>query len=229
MGSGRPCTASQMAMWPHGREGRGAARDFRVFGCTVDPNGRRYITEELALQKWRLPDKGAWSFLQGPSLIPELFEALRSAGKMLTQHDMGWRAKSGVPERGVYAKFNTVMAELLRLMVTNDQYNLYRSHSGEYAARQMMMLESAAARNPKVPDVEGLDLMVAGKTNTQGGIEATGFNQWLTGVQRDQSLVMKQGRLLREERAAEQKRGNNSNNNYNNNSNYKGDSRNKGE
>eukprot|EP00971_Amphidinium_carterae_P348897 6490727-Amphidinium_carterae.5 len=143
---------------------------------------------------------------------------------------MDWRAKSGVPERGVYAKFHTAMAELLRLMVTNDQYDLFRSHSGEYAARWMMLLESAAARNPKVPDMEGLELMVAGKFNTQGGIEATGFNQWLTGVQRDQAQVMKQGRLLREERAAEQKRGNNNHNNNNNyNSNHKGDNKNKGE
>eukprot|EP00971_Amphidinium_carterae_P056215 1109340-Amphidinium_carterae.1 len=43
------------------------------------------------------------------------------------------------------------MAELLRLMVTADQYDLYHSHSGEYAARWMMLLESAASRNPKVP------------------------------------------------------------------------------
>eukprot|EP00971_Amphidinium_carterae_P046513 916303-Amphidinium_carterae.1 len=120
------------------------------------------------------------------------------------------------------------MAELLRLMVTADQYDLYHSHSGEYAARWMMLLESAASRNPKVPDMEGLELMVAGKFNTQGGIEAAGFTQWLTGVQRDQAQVMKQGRLLREERAAEQKR--NPNNHNNNNHNHqKGEGKNKGE
>eukprot|EP00971_Amphidinium_carterae_P070349 1391402-Amphidinium_carterae.2 len=206
----------------------GAARDFRVSGHVVDPNGRHYLSEDIAVQKWKPKEKGEWSPLQGPSLVPEIFEALRCSGKSLIQHDMDWRTKSGVPEKGVYAKFHTAMAELLRLMATTDQYDLYHSHSGEYAARWMMLLESAAARNPRVPDMEGLELMVAGKFNSQGGIEAAGFNQWLTGVQRDQAQVMKQGRLLREERASEQKRSQGGNNNHNNNYN-KGDGKNKGE
>ncbi len=49
--------------------------------------------------------------------------------------------------------------------------------------------------------------MVTPALTLKGAIEVPVFNNWLSGVQKDRAVVLKQGRLLREERAAETKRG----------------------
>ncbi len=77
--------------------------------------------------------------------------------------------------------------------------------AGEAVFRYIVQNENAASRNPKLPDWEGLDVVVSSKITSRGAVEVAGFTAWLSGVQRDQAQILKQGRLFREERAAENK------------------------
>ena len=111
-----------------------------------------------------------------------------------------------MPEKGIIAKFHHALSELLRYMICIDQCDPYHMMTAELLCRWLVSIEAAVSRNPKQPDWEGLDHIVAGKLTAAGAIEVPQFTSWLTGVQRDQAQVMKQGRLLREERAADYKK-----------------------
>ena len=144
--------------------------------------------------------------LAGPPVTPEFFDSLQSSGYTLIQYDLGWRSRSGVPERGIIAKFHHALTELLRYLICVDQCDPHHMLTAELLCRWLVSIEAAVSRNPKQPDWEGLDHIVAGKLTSSGAIEVPRFTSWLTGVQRDQAQVMKQGRLLREERVAESKK-----------------------
>ena len=141
-------------------------------------------------------------------MAPEFFDALRTAGKTLIQYDSDWRARSGVPDKGLVSRFHMALAEGLWLLVCVDQLDPNHTMVGEWLVRWMVMLEATTAKDPKQPDWEGLEHMVVTKIRETGAVELPQFNAWLTGVQRDHAQIMKQGRLLREERAAEKKRQN---------------------
>ena len=159
------------------------------------------------MDNWRPPPKAPKdSPLSGPSVVVEFFDSLRASGNTLVQYDAGWRARSGVPDRGVVAKFHTALCEVLRYMVSLDQVDPTNLLGGELVVRWIVLIESAVSRNPKQPDWDGLEHVVASKVTTSGAAEVPGFMTWLTTIQKDQAQVMKQGRLLREERAAEGKR-----------------------
>jgi hypothetical protein len=98
------------------------------------------------------------------------------------------------------------MSEVLRYLVTVDQLDPTAVVSGELACRYLVMIEAACDRNPKQPDWEGLDAFVSSALNAKGAVEVPQFTSWVSGVQKDKAVVLKQGRLLREERAAEAKR-----------------------
>ena len=144
--------------------------------------------------------------LTGPAVVTEFFDSLRASGNTLVQYDLGWRGRSGVPEKGVVARFHTALCEILRYFVCLDQLDPTNVMSAELVVRWLVLIENAVARNPKQPDWEGLEHVVASKVSSTGAAEVPGFMSWLTNVQKDQAQVMKQGRLLREERAAEGKR-----------------------
>ena len=144
--------------------------------------------------------------LPGPSVAPEFFEAIRASGKGIIEYDSNWRLRSGIPEKGVVAKFHSALTEVLRVLITIDQCDPTNLISAELLVRWVVLLETATSRDPRQPDWDGLDIMVAGKISATGAAEVTVFNSWLTNIQKDQAQVMKQGRLLREERAAANKR-----------------------
>ena len=76
----------------------------------------------------------------------------------------------------------------------------------ELTTRYLVTVEAACDRNPKMPDWEGLDLLVSNAFTHRGAVELPKFKDWASSVQKDKAVIMKQGRLLREERAAEAKR-----------------------
>ena len=115
---------------------------------------------------------------------------------------MNWRTRSGVPDRGVVAKFHTALCDILRYTISLDQLDPTNLMLGELVVRGVVLIENVVARNPKQPDWEGLEHVVASKVGVTGAAEVPTFMTWLTNVQKDQAHVMKQGRLLREERAS---------------------------
>ena len=94
----------------------------------------------------------------------------------------------------------------MRLDITIDQLDPSQCVGCEYRIRRLLQIEAAVDRNPKVPDFEGLEMMLTSAVAPSGAVITDKFSEWLAGRQRDAAQSMKQGRLLREERAAEQKR-----------------------
>ena len=185
----------------------GGGRDPRIAGHRVDVQGRRYIPEVDAIASWRPPKAVPKDNpLQGPSVVAEFFDGLRSSGRTLAAHDQEWRGRSGVPEFGICARFHTALSEVLRYAVTVDQLDPTNCISLELVNRYLVMVESACDRNPKAPDWDGLEALVTPAISLRGAVEVPKFQNWLSSNQRDRAVILKQGRLLREERASEQKR-----------------------
>ena len=61
------------------------------------------------------------------------------------------------------------------------------------------MIETAVSRNLRSPNWDGLDMMLSTTLTDAGAVDVTKFSSWIAGVQMDQAVVLKQGRLLREE------------------------------
>ena len=191
----------RMAKWS------GAGRDPRIAGSVSDKSGKRYISESDAMGLWRPPkSKSKDDPLQGPPVTPEYFDGLRVSGRGLVAHDQSWRQRSGIPEFGLAARFHTALCEILRFLVCIDQLDPTNCVSAELLVRYLVMIEAACDRNPKQPDWEGLEVLVNTATTARGAIELPKFNSWVSSLQKDRAVVLKQGRLLREERAAEAKR-----------------------
>ena len=185
----------------------GAGRDPRITGLKMDPQGKRYISEADSMPLWKAPkeplkDTG----LQGPPVTPEYFEALRMAGRTLVSHDAAWRLKSGVPESGMAARMHTALSDVARFGICIDQLDPLNCACLELVMRYLVMTEAACDRNPRQPDWEGLEVLTTTTLTARGSVELPKFNHWVSTVQRDRAVVLKQGRLLREERVAEAKR-----------------------
>ena len=115
-------------------------------------------------------------------------------------------AQVGSSEQGVVARFHSALCEILRMLVTVDQLDPTNCVCAELVTRYLVMVEAACDRNPKQPDWEGLEMMIATPVSSRGAAELPLFNSWMSGLQRDRAVVLKQGRLLREERQVVEKR-----------------------
>ena len=188
-----------LASWKD-KKGSGPGRDKRVLGLTRDPRGKRFMREEEAVRQWSglpIPDTP----LQGPSEVLAFFEALIVAGLTLIAYHMNWKSKSGVGERSAVCREHFLICDQLRVEVTIDQVDLTQLVGSEYRVRRLLQIELAVERNPKQPDFEGLEIMLTSALAPAGGAATEKFSEWLIARQRDQTQIMKQGRLLREESA----------------------------
>ena len=90
--------------------------------------------------------------------------------------------------------------------MTQDQLQLSQLSSFEYIVRRMIMIETAVSRDSRSPDWDGLDMMLSTTLTDAGAVDVTKFSSWIAGVQKDQAVVLKQGRLLREEQETQKKK-----------------------
>ena len=158
------------------------------------------------MSHWRSTEQKSMGDLKGPPVMYEFMSSLRVAGQTLTSHSKEWVRNSGVPQKGVLARMHGSISEILRYLLTYDQLDPTQVVGAELCARNLVLLEVAVERNPKSPDWEGLDIIVSARVTEGGRAEVLSFSDWMSTVQRDRAIVLKQGRLLREERAAEKKR-----------------------
>jgi len=187
------------------RKTTGAGIDKRIMPILRDRAGKRFITEAAAIAAWRHADFPDFP-LRGPRLLKEFFGALAAAGQTLLQHHMDFVRKSGIPEKGGVAREHHSIIETLRLLVCFDMLDPTSLASAEMLCRRMFVLEQAVGRNPKHPDYDGLDPVCGTTLSEVGAVSAPLFSAWLASVNKDEAVVMKQHRLLREERTAEAKK-----------------------
>ena len=112
---------------------------------------------------------------------------------------------SGVSEFGAPARAHKTFCEILRHLLFIDQLDGGQTLGAELLARELIKVETAVGRNPKIPDWEGLDFISGNRLTDSGAVDVRGFSQWLSTTRKDQAFIMKQGRLLREERAVAEK------------------------
>ena len=192
----------------------GPGRDRRI-ACDVVSNGTRFVTEALAIGFWvsKADDvsKVIGQHLQGPAAGREFFLQLVHSGLTIAQYHVQWRSRSGVPEGGMAARIHCTLTEILRLRITVDQLDPTQLVGAECAVRELLRLEAAVNRNPRQPDFDGLEVMVSSCLNAKGSLETPAFSAWVATTQKEQAMMMKQQRLLREERTAEarQRKGDN--------------------
>ena len=179
--------------------------DSRVLPLRRNAHRVRHRTEPDAIQAWS-PDKPSDFPLRGPPAVKEWFGSLDAAGQTVLQHHMDFVRKSGLPEKSSVAREHAALSESLRYFVTWDQVDCCGLVGIEMMIRRLITIEMAVARNPRCPDWEGLDVVIASRIGESGQAAVQDFETWLSSTQRDQAVVLKQGRLLREERAAQDRR-----------------------
>ena len=186
----------------------GAGRDPRVLPLRTVAGGQPERSETSALDSWRCA-KTPHSPHRGPPAAVEFFESLRASGLTTVTHHANFVKRSGIPPRGHVAREHEALCEILRLMSCHDQLDISSLASGELSVRRLLVLEAAVSRNPRNPDFDGLDIITSARVNDVGAIQTQKFTEWVSSVQKDEAVVLKAGRQLREERAAEGRRSNN--------------------
>ena len=183
----------------------GCGRDRRVLPWSgADPRGGVVVprSQSLAFKQWNKADKPVNFPLDGPPLLPEYFEGLEEAGLTLMTHHQGWVRTSGVSEHSSAARWHRSLTEAIRLLGFVDQLDLPQVVGAEYLCREVMKVEIAVERNPKVPDWDGLASLTGTRLSETGGVHARKFMQWVGTMEKDKAFVMKQGRQYREEQDA---------------------------
>jgi len=85
-------------------------------------------------------------------------------------------------------------------MMVTAQLNLCASVGVEKLCRYLYQIETAVAKNPKVPDFEDIEV-VAGTTITSAGtLVLPEYSKYVTEVQKDEAYLLKNRRLWQEER-----------------------------
>ena len=143
---------------------------------------------------------------RGPRAAKEYMTSLLELDLNFLQHHMNWRVKSGVMEKSSICRVHKTTCDALHMMQSYDQMNLWNLAAGEHLIRQLILWETAVRRNPKNPDFEGLDVVLSPMIDEGGAVNTKSFQGWVATQQKEDAVVMKGARMLREERDAEDKR-----------------------
>lgn len=139
---------------------------------------------------------------RGPRLAQEFMMSMYEADMNFVQHHMNWRVKSGVAERSSVCRVHKSVCDALHHFQSFDQLNRWGSAGIEQLVRQLHVWETATRRNPKAPDFEGLDVVLAPVVDEAGSIQARTFGDWVSQQQKTEAQVLKGARLWREEKVA---------------------------
>jgi hypothetical protein len=99
-----------------------------------------------------------------------------------------------------------VLFTILTLMICFDLLNVLNCASAEQTARRILMIERAVKRSAKSPDFEGLDVLLSNQFDSTGGVLTRVFDKYISEIQKNDAVVLKQQRLYREEAEADTKR-----------------------
>ena len=189
--------------WMLGKQS-GAGHDPRLIP-DARLNGARFVTFRDALAVYKQRDFKGWP-LRGERAAGEFLKSLLGSGYEFLSHHNNWADKSGISSTSAVAKAHQHASEALTQMFQFDQIDLTNSASAELLIRWLIMIETATRRSPKNPDFTGLEHFMAAPVTEDGTIQVPMFSHWLSGIQRDEAQILKQGRLLREERATDERR-----------------------
>jgi hypothetical protein len=176
-----------------------AARDPRVIGDKRDSSGkRRFMDFKDSLNKYTVPKTPEFG-LTGQRVTMELVTALSSSGMEWMSHHLDFVHKSGLSTTSGVCRSHRRVSETLQALQQIDQVNLPALVGVEILCRFLVQIETAVARNPKVPDFQDLDALVGSTVNEVGGLVLPEYNKFIAQAQQAEAFTLKQRRLWREE------------------------------
>ncbi len=176
-----------------------AARDPRVIGDKRDASGKkRFIDFKDSLGKYTIPKTPEFG-LPGQRVTMELVTAMSSSGMEWMSHHLDFVHKSGLSTTSGVCRSHRRISECMQALQQIDQVNLPALVGVEILCRYLVQIETAVARNPKVPDFQDLDALVGSTVNEVGGLVLPEYNKFIAQAQQAEAFTLKQRRLWREE------------------------------
>jgi hypothetical protein len=175
----------------------GAGRDHRLSALKLDVTAPRPLFKEAVVE---MDSTGAVrSLFRGPSATREVCTALVASGHEPIGYDAQWPAASGVsPKSGIRLEHGLLIT-LLWILSTIDRLDLYHIAGFEHICRRLLQIQRAVRRNARAPDFDGLESYMSHALDPSGGVLAPDFDRHVASIQKDEAMILKQGRLAREE------------------------------
>ena len=180
----------------------GHKRDPRVAGDTRDPiTGQRETTFADSLARQHAAADPPFP-LGGQRVTHEYMRTLRATGMEWVTHHLDFVHKSGISPNGNITRAHRRVTDALHAFQQQDMLNLPSLVGVEVLVRYLVQIEMAVARNPRSPDFQDLDAVVASTVNEYGGLVLPEYTKYIAQIQKDEAFTLKQQRQWREEQTS---------------------------
>ena len=176
-----------------------AGLDDRVTGDERDEVSGKRVATFRDTMPYQTESKLPPFAVPGKRVVLELLQALQSNGMEWLSHHMDFVHKSGLSPLSGACRSHRRISEALQAMQQTDQLNLPSLAGTEILCRYLVQIETAVARNPKMPDFADLDAVTGASVNQAGGLVLPEYSKYVADVQRDEAYTLKQRRLWAEE------------------------------
>eukprot|EP00959_Pyramimonas_sp_CCMP1952_P369286 7734876-Pyramimonas_sp.AAC.1 len=116
-------------------------------------------------------------------------------------HHLDFIHKSGISPNSNITRAHRRLTEALHAFQQQDMLNLPSLSGVEILVRYLVQIEMAVARNPRSPDFQDLDAVVASTVNEYGGLVLPEYSKYIAQIQKDEAFTLKQQRQWREEQS----------------------------
>eukprot|EP00959_Pyramimonas_sp_CCMP1952_P427432 8951842-Pyramimonas_sp.AAC.1 len=117
-------------------------------------------------------------------------------------HHLDFVHKSGVSPNSNITRCHRRLTDALHAFQQQDMLNLPSLAGVEVLVRYLVQIEMAVARNPRSPDFQDLDAVVASTVNEFGGLVLPEHWKCIAQIQKDEAFTLKQQRQWREEQVS---------------------------
>ena len=176
-------------------------RDARLTGDSREPaSGRRFISFADSFGLQHVATQPPFP-LSGMRVTHEFVKTLRATGMEWLSHHLDFVHKSGISPNSNITRAHRRLTEALHAFQQQDMLNLPSLSGAEILMRYLVQIEMAVARNPRSPDFQDLDAVVASTVNEYGGLVLPEYSKFIAQIQKDEAFTLKQQRQWREEQA----------------------------
>jgi hypothetical protein len=179
----------------------GAGRDPRLSSLKEERASHRPLFRQAV--ESMVSSSPTAALFKGPSAVKEVAQSIVASGLEPVGFHAHWVVASGISPKSGLCLEHLMLVTLMWIMSTVDRLDVFRISGAEHICRRLLQIQRAVKRNPRNPDFEGLDAYLSSALDPSGGVVSPEFDRHVAGLQRDEALIMKQGRLAREEADAE--------------------------
>ena len=138
------------------------------------------------------PAAGVWTCAECVLLLDH------DAWLQIAYHSERVRASDVNGQAGISIE-HSVICTTLSTAMCYDISNVLDLAFVEQMSRRLLMIELAVKRNPQAPDFKGLEMIVANGYEAAGGVTTLDFDKYFAETQKNDAVIMKPLRMLREE------------------------------